>query len=209
MISWMQHHTLYVNNMPAAALVGSPGLVLDPQECFNKALETVAALHPPPFRKRQRRGSALRSSCGTYGPRAHSAFRKWKRLSQSFTSNCSRKGGPKKGAETVLAQALHPQGDTNDRGLVYISAELVSDVKECKYGLGWDTPYRNCQHQEISSFTMSHTSMKHQQEQSAYQERLYQASTTTLETSRKAIAAQVQRRKTTMDYSNCCPTTSA
>jgi hypothetical protein len=66
-----------------------------------------------------------------------------------------------------------------DPGLVYISPELVSDIKDCKYGLGWDTSYRNC-HRGISPFAVPHMSMRHQQERSAYQDRLTQASSTTL-----------------------------
>jgi hypothetical protein len=62
---------------------------------------------------------------------------------------------------------------------VYVSAELVSDVKECKHGLGWDTSYRNC-HRGISPFAVPHMSMKHQQECNAYQDRLQQVTTTTL-----------------------------
>jgi hypothetical protein len=47
MISWMQRHTRFVNAMPEAGLAGGMAPTLDPQECFNKALETVAALSPP------------------------------------------------------------------------------------------------------------------------------------------------------------------
>jgi hypothetical protein len=46
MISWMQRRTLFVNDMPATTAAANPGFTLDPQECFNKALETVAALRP-------------------------------------------------------------------------------------------------------------------------------------------------------------------
>jgi hypothetical protein len=88
-------------------------------------------------------------------------------------------GRTKKGTEAVLAQALRPHEDMDDPGLVYVSPELVSDIKDCKYGLGWDTSYKNC-HRGISPFAVPHMSMKHQQERSAYQDRLLRASTTTL-----------------------------
>jgi hypothetical protein len=88
-------------------------------------------------------------------------------------------GRTKKGTEAVLAHALRLHEDVDDPGLVYISPELVSDVKDCKYGLGWDTSYRNC-HRGISPFAVPHMSMRHQQERSAYQDRLTRASSTTL-----------------------------
>jgi hypothetical protein len=173
----MQRHTLYVNNIPAVALGGNPGLTLDPQECFNKALKTVAALRPisetaaiktyTPAELRR-----LRAACSLNITEMESAL-------PDFHEQLLTEGRTKKGTESVLAQALRPQGDTDDRGLVYVSAELVSDVKECKYGLGWDTSYRNC-HLGISPFAVPHMSMKHQQERNAYQDRLRWATTSTL-----------------------------
>jgi hypothetical protein len=202
----MQRHTLYVNNIPAVALGGNPGLTLDPQECFNKALKTVAALRPisetaaiktyTPAELRR-----LRAACSLNITEMESAL-------PDFHEQLLTKGRTKKGTDSALAQALRPQGDNNDPGLVYVSAELVSDVEECKYRLGWDTSYRNC-HRGISPFAVPHMSMKHQQERDAYQDRLRRATTTTLGTSRKARATPVQRRKTTMDFYNYCPTTSA
>jgi hypothetical protein len=62
---------------------------------------------------------------------------------------------------------------------VYVLPELISDIKECKYGLGWDASYRNC-HQGIFLFAVPCMLMKHQQEPTAYQDRLHQASTTIL-----------------------------
>jgi hypothetical protein len=141
MISWMQRHTLYVNDMPAVALGGNPGLTLDPQECFNKALETVAALRPisvtAATKKYTQAERRLRAACSLNITEMESA------LPDSHEQLLT-EGRTMKGTESVLAQALHPQGDTDNPGLVYLPAELVSDVKECKYGLGWDTSYRNC-----------------------------------------------------------------
>jgi hypothetical protein len=48
MIAWMQQRTRYLNTMPVEGFAGGgPGMTLNPQECFNKALEMVAALRPP------------------------------------------------------------------------------------------------------------------------------------------------------------------
>jgi hypothetical protein len=44
-LEWMLRHTHFVNLMPTMA-GPMAGNSLDPQECFNKALETVAALKP-------------------------------------------------------------------------------------------------------------------------------------------------------------------
>mgnify|MGYP000226091380 CR=1 FL=1 len=47
-IEWMQRRTQYINVMPDPALAGGiGGQTLNPQECFNRALDTVAALRPP------------------------------------------------------------------------------------------------------------------------------------------------------------------
>jgi hypothetical protein len=69
--------------------------------------------------------------------------------------------------------------DTDNPGLIYVSPELVSNIKNCKYGLGWDTSYQNC-HRGISLFVVLHMPMRHQRERAAYQDQLQQALTTTL-----------------------------
>jgi hypothetical protein len=97
-----------------------------------------------------------------------------------FHENLLAEGRTKKVTGAVLAQALRPSDDSDDPGLIYVSPELVSDIKDCKYGLGWDTSYRNCR-RGLSPFAVLHMSMQHQQERSAYQERLCQASTTTID----------------------------
>jgi hypothetical protein len=176
MISWMQKRTLFVNDMPATTLA-VPGFTLDPQECFNKALETVAALRPVSEAAATKKYTPaelqrLRAACSLTVLQMETAL-------PSFHEQLLTEGRTKKGTESVLAQALRPRGDTDDPGLVYVSTELINDIKECKYGLGWDTSYRNC-HRGISPFAVPHMSMKHQQERTAYQDRLQKASTTTL-----------------------------
>jgi hypothetical protein len=148
-----------------------------PQECFNKTLETVAALRPilEAAATKKYTPAELRrlwAACSLSIPEIESAL-------PTFHEQLLTEGRTKKGAETVIAHALRPQWHTNDPGLVYVSAKLVSDVKECKYRLGWDTSYRNC-HREISPFDVPHMSMKHQQERNAYQVRLQRATTTIL-----------------------------
>jgi hypothetical protein len=178
-IAWMQRQTRYLNAVPATGFSegGAAMMVLNLQECFNKALETVAALRPPSEATATKRYTPvelqqLRSACSLTVPEMATAL-------PSFHEQLLKEGRTKKGTEAVLAHALRPQEDTDDPGMVYVSPELVSDIKDCKYGLGWDASYRNC-HRGISPFAVPHMSMKHQQERTAYQDWLMQASSTTL-----------------------------
>jgi hypothetical protein len=177
MIAWIQRRTDYLNGVPSAGLTGIAGITLDPQECFNKALEMVAALRPPSETAATRRYTPakmqrLRAACSLTVPEMETSL-------PTFLEQLLTEGRTKKGTEAVLAQALCPRNDTDGPGLVYVSLELVSDIKNCKYGLGWDTSYRNC-HRGISPFAVPHMPMRHQQERAAYEDRLQCASTTTL-----------------------------
>jgi hypothetical protein len=96
-----------------------------------------------------------------------------------FHASLLSEGRSKKGTEAVLAQALRPDEDSDNPGLIYISSELVANIKDCEYSLGYDTSYRNC-HRGLSPFAVPHMSMKHQQERSEYQERLSKATTTSV-----------------------------
>jgi hypothetical protein len=174
MIVWMQRHTQYVNAMPVGSQTLHTGATLDPQECFNKALETVAALKPTQEAKKYSTAELqrLRAACSlTVAEMATNLPEIHERILEE--------GRTTKSIEAVLAHALRPKEDQDDPGLIYVSPELVTDVKNCKYGLGWDTSYRNC-HRGISPFAVPHMSMKHQQERGHYQERLGRASTTTV-----------------------------
>mgnify|MGYP006914699863 CR=1 FL=1 len=51
----------------------------------------------------------------------------------AFHKRLLTEGRTKKGAKAVLAQALRPHEDTDNPGLVYISPELVSDIKAVSY----------------------------------------------------------------------------
>jgi hypothetical protein len=147
---------------------------LDPQECFNKALETVAALKPTTEAKTYTTAKLqwLRAACSltvaemdTVLPPIHA------RLLAEGCTKC--------GTEAVLAQALRPTEDSDNPGLIYVLPELVQDIMGCKYGLGWDTSYSNC-HRGLSPVAVPHMSLKHQQERLLYQDRLRKASMTTV-----------------------------
>jgi hypothetical protein len=134
-------------------------MTLNTQECFNKALETVTALFPP--------SEATATKC-YYTPAELQRLR----AAACLLTVPQMETSLPEGTESVLAQALRSHhGDSDDPGLVYVSPELVSDIKDCKYGLGWDTSYKNC-HRGISPFAVPHMSMKHQQEHSTYQDHL-------------------------------------
>jgi hypothetical protein len=173
MLEWMLRHTRFVNSVPMMMGPGG-GTSLDPQECFNKALETVAALKPTAEVKRYSDSELrrLRAACSLSEPEMLTSL-------PPFHQQLLAEGRTKRGAEAVLAQALRPDEHSDDPGLIYISPELVADIKDCKYGLGWDTSYKNC-HRGLSPFAVPHMALHHQQERTAYQDRLVKASTTTV-----------------------------
>jgi hypothetical protein len=53
----------------------------------------------------------------------------------AFHARLLAKGRKDIGSEAVLAQMLKPN-DSNNPGLIYVSPELVADIKEFKFGLG-------------------------------------------------------------------------
>ena len=59
--AWMLRHTRFVNSVPMMS-VPQVGNSLDPQECFNKSLEAVAALNKT-AEKKQYSDSDLRRLC--------------------------------------------------------------------------------------------------------------------------------------------------
>jgi hypothetical protein len=148
---------------------------LDPQECFNKALETVAALKPTTENKKYTTAELqrLRAACSLTVAEMDTCL-------PPFHARLLAKGRTKRGTEAVLAQALRPTDDTDDPGLIYISPELVQDIMGCKYGLGWDTSFRNCHRGLLPFAVVPHMSLWHQQERLIYQDRLGKASMTTI-----------------------------
>jgi hypothetical protein len=154
--------------------------MLDPQSCFNKAMDTIAALKPTAETKKYSVAELqrLRAACSLSVAEMATSLPE---LYQSLLTE----GRSKRGTEAVLANALRPTADNGDPGLIYISPELVADIKDCKYGLGWDTSYRNC-HRGISPFAVPHMSLQHQQERQVIQDRLGKASTTTTDDVEKA-----------------------
>ena len=176
-LQWLQRHSQYVNQIPPGMAVGPTVATmggLDPQECFNKALETVAALKPTAEAKTYTTAELqrLRAACSLTVAEMETSV-------PPFHARLLAEGPTKRGTEAVLAQALRPTEDSDDPGLIYVSPELVQDIMGCKYGLGWDTSYRNC-HRGLSPFAVPHMSLKHQQERLLYQDRLGKASMTTV-----------------------------
>jgi hypothetical protein len=173
-LAWMQRHTHLTNAIPVdGPLAGLAGPSLDPQQCFDKAMETVAALKAAPENKKYSVSELqrLRVACSlTVGE-----------MSTSLPPFHRR---TKRGSEAVLAQMLCPD-DSNDPGLIYVSPDLVTNIRDCKFGLGWDTSYRHC-HRGLSPFSVPHMSLKHQQERQVVTDRLSQASSTTTQDVEKA-----------------------
>jgi hypothetical protein len=173
-LQWIRRHSQYVNQMPQGVAQAGAPIGLDPQECFNKALETVAALKPVQEAKKYTTAELqrIRAACSL-------SVAEMGTILPPFHMRLLAEGRTKRGTESVLAQALRPRDDTDDPGLIYVSPELVADMMACKYGLGWDTSYRNC-HRGLSPFAVPHMSLRHQQERLLYQDRLGKASMTTM-----------------------------
>ena len=107
MIAWMQRRTLYLNAVPATEFNGGgPGMALNPQECFNKALETVAALRPPSEATAAKKYTPaelerLRAACSLTAPEMETAL-------PPFHEQLLTEGRTKKGTEAVLRKPCDP-----------------------------------------------------------------------------------------------------
>jgi hypothetical protein len=136
-------------------------------------METVAMLKAGPENKKYSTSELqpLQAACSlTVGKMSTSL--------PEFHSKLLAEGCTKQGSEAVLAQMLKPD-NSDDPGLIYILPDLIADIKDCKFGLGWDTSYRHC-HQDLSPFSVPHMSLKHQQEWQGVTDRLSRASSTTM-----------------------------
>jgi hypothetical protein len=178
-VAWMQRHTRLTNAIPVDLPATGNQAGLDPQQCFNKAMETVASLKTGPENKKYSVSELqrLRAACSLTAGEMSTGL-------PTFHSRLLAEGRTKRGSEAVLSQMLKPD-DSDDPGLIYVSPELVADIKDCKFGLGWDTSYRHC-HRGLSPFSVPHMSLKHQQEKQAVADRLSRASSTTTDDVEKA-----------------------
>jgi hypothetical protein len=176
---WMQErHTANLNAVPSmmpppAQTTGR--LPIDANKIFLKTLETVWTLKPPTDNKQytplERR--RLRACCNL------SVMQYKTDGLPIFHSLLLAEGRSAKGTASALAVALKANPSRGNPGLIYVSPDLIKDVKECNYGYGGDKSYGNC-HRGISPFAVPHTSLKLQQERRAYQERLALASNVTI-----------------------------
>jgi hypothetical protein len=179
----MERHTQYVNailfGLQASTTIAAAGS-LDPQTCFDKAMDTITALKPTAETKKYSIAERqhLWATCSLSVAEMATGL-------PELYGNLLAEGRSKRGTESVLANALRSTTGNDDPGLIYISPELVADVRDCKYGLGWDTLYRNC-HRGIPPFAVPHMSLKHQQERQVIQDHLGQASSTTTDGVEKA-----------------------
>jgi hypothetical protein len=203
-LQWVKRHLQYVNQMPsgvASAITLGGGL--DLQECFNKALETVAALKPVKETKSYMTAELqqIRAACSLSVAEMGSIL-------PPFHACLLAEGRTKWGTKSVLAQALRPQDDTDDPGLIYVLPELVADMMGCKYGLGWGTLYRNC-HRRLSPFAVPHMSLRHQRERLIYQDPLNKGSVTTMVDVKRGEETSSTSPKSYHGCLSCCPITSS
>jgi hypothetical protein len=113
MIKWMLYHTRFVNSVPMM-MDTTAGNNLDPQECFNKALEKVAALKPAAETQKYSNSELrrLRAACSLGEVEMLTSL-------PPLHYQLLAKGRTKRGVEAVLAQALCPDKHSDDPGLIY------------------------------------------------------------------------------------------
>jgi regulator of sigma D len=98
--------------------------------CFDKAMDMIAALKPTPEAKKYSSSKLqrLRATCSLLvSEMANGLLELYKMLLIE--------GHSKRGTKSVLANALHPTAENDNPGLIYISPELVGNIRDCKYGL--------------------------------------------------------------------------
>jgi hypothetical protein len=180
---WMERHMQYIHEVPFGALapmaMAAAG-ALDPQMCFDKAMDTITAVKPMVETKKYSTAE-LQQLCAACSLLVAEMATNLPELYQSLLTE----GHSKRGIEAVLANALRPAVDNNNPGLIYILPELVANICDWKYGLGWDTSYHNC-HYGLSPFAVPRMLLKHQQERQVIQDHLGQASSMTMDNIEKA-----------------------
>jgi hypothetical protein len=95
-----------------------------------------------------------------------------------FFSAMITEGRTKSSVQTLLQSAFRADANTDDPVLIYISPELVKDIKELQFGAGFDIAYRTC-HRGLTPFAVPHTSIARQAELRHQAEDLAEATTTT------------------------------
>jgi hypothetical protein len=87
-------------------------------------------------------------------------------------------GRTKVAVQALLQSALRTDASTDDPVLIYISPELVKDVKDLQFGASYDISYRTC-HRGLTPFAVPHTSIARQAELRYLAEDLSEATSTT------------------------------
>jgi hypothetical protein len=114
--TWMERHTQYVNAVPFGDLTPTTrasAVSLDPQMCFDKAMDTIVALKPTPKAKKYSSSELqrLRAACSlSVAEMANGLPELYKMLLIE--------GRSKRGTESVLANALRPTADNDNPGLI-------------------------------------------------------------------------------------------
>jgi len=174
---WLQKRLQNLVRTPAIVIqpaTGPVGVALDPMLAFNSAMETVKALKPT-------------SDSKTYSVSELQRLRASMSLTVLEMDTCMpplhvellSEGRTTRNTAAALARHLKPDETSDNPCQIYISPELVKDVKDCQYGLGLDTSYETC-HRGLSVFAVPHMSLKHQQEKQIQQQRFDRASSTTI-----------------------------
>ena len=128
---------------------------LEPQKCFNKAPETLAGLEPADKARKYNDTEirCVRTACSL--PEVE--LRKILTISHKKLLS---EGRTKRGNKIVLTKELLPDENSDNPGLIYVYPDLVSDIKNCRYGLGWDISYKK-NHRGLYPFAVPYMSLVH------------------------------------------------
>jgi hypothetical protein len=126
-LQWIKRHLQYVNQMPQGMVQNETPIGLNPQECFNKALDAVAALKPIQEAKTYTTAELqqIQAACSL-------SMAKMDTILPPFHMDLLAEGRTKRGTESVLTQALWPRDDTDNLGLIHVLPELVANIMACK-----------------------------------------------------------------------------
>jgi hypothetical protein len=95
-----------------------------------------------------------------------------------FYSALMTEGRTKLAVQALLQSSLRPDANTDDPVLIYISPELVKDIKDLQFGSSYDIAYRTC-HRGLTPFSVPHTSIARQADLRHMAEDMAEATSTT------------------------------
>jgi hypothetical protein len=196
LIVWQQdclQAFLNISNVPMAP----PAAALDPTQLFQAAIEVVRAYKPSSEVSKNMHYSSserkrLRASTSLAVPEMDTRL---PAMHQEILSE----GRNTRNTQNVITRFLKSPSDQFPV-LIYISPELVKDIKECQYSIPFDTGVGDSS-RGLSPFAVDTMSLKTQQVRRKAQERFHQASHTTIDDVR---ALETPLSTLPQDYTSLC-----